>query len=133
MGVDRRRELEDCLTPQWAASQNPPLVAVQRTDEEDGSVRIVGYATSATSVGHSVCECDEVAARIHHEMTQMIGDNAQKRDDDIVLKVIGRRSPALVQWALTRAGLQMQRNMTLMSLGTYEDPTGGIYLPSVMY
>jgi len=127
VGVARDVELADCLKPQWAAAHDPPMVAV-----EQPSGRVVGYATSITSVGHGVGESDEVVARLHHEMTQRAVP-AGRRDDDMVLKLIGRQSPTLMQWALAHAGLRLQRNMTLMALGEYSEPSNGHYMPSVMY
>jgi hypothetical protein len=127
VGVSRAVALSDCLSSQWAASYDPPMVVVdQRTH------RIVGYATSIKSGGHGVGENDEVVARLHYVMTQR-AQPAGRRMDDLLLKIIGRQCPTLVRWALNQAGLKLQRNMTLMAMGQYTDPIGGIYMPSIMY
>jgi hypothetical protein len=91
----------------------------------------VGYATSVTLPGHSVGECDEVVARLHYKMTRRVSSG--RNDDSVLLKVIGRLSPALVKWALTGGGLRLQRNTTLMALGAYSDPVDGVYVPSIGY
>jgi hypothetical protein len=106
---------------------NTPLVAVSA----DGDGHIVGYDTSATSLGHGVAECDEVLARLHFALTQQVPP--ERRDDDVILRVIGRQSPSLMRWALTRAGLRLQRQGTMMARGDYAEPSGGVYSPSVMY
>jgi predicted N-acetyltransferase YhbS len=124
VGVDREVELAECLSPEWATYHDEPLVA-----EEEG--RIVGYATSVTLPGHGVGEDDEVVARLHHEMTRRV--SSSRSDDQVLLKIIGRLSPGLVAWALGPAGLKLQRNATLMALGAYADPAGGVYVPSIGY
>jgi hypothetical protein len=126
--------LKDCLSDQWAAAHGAPLVAVELDDDDaslDGKGRIVGYNTSISSLGHGVGSCDEVMARIHYALTQRT--SPERRTDDIVMRVIGRLSPALLRWALTRAGLRLQRQTTLMCLGDYAEPSGGAYSPSIMY
>jgi hypothetical protein len=125
--VDRSVELKASLSPSWVAV---PLVAVE--DDADGG-HIVGYKTSATGLGHGVATCDEVMARLHYELTQRVPPERLKRKDDVVLQVMGRLSPALLQWGLNRAGLRLQRLSTLMALGDYAEPSGGAYSPSVMY
>jgi hypothetical protein len=126
VGVDREAELADCLSPVWATYHDEPVVA-----EEEGTGRIVGYVTSVTMPGHGVGEDDEVVARLHHEMTGRVSSG--RADDEVLIKVIGRLSPGLVMWALGPAGLKLQRNATLMALGTYADPAGGVYVPSIGY
>lgn len=126
VGVDRENELRDCLSAAWATYHDKPLVA-----EEVGSGRILGYSTSATLVGHSVGENDEVLARIHYEMTKDL--SGSRNADSILLKVVGRLNPGLVKWALNHAKLRLQRLATLMVLGDYSEPTGGAYVPSIEY
>jgi predicted N-acetyltransferase YhbS len=125
VGVEREQDLAECLSSVWSTYHDEPLVAV-----EEGSERLVGYATSVTLPGHSVGECDEVVARLHYKMTRRVSSG--RNDDSVLLKVIGRLSPALVKWALT-GGLRLQRNATLMALGTYSDPVDGVYVPSIGY
>jgi len=126
VGVDREMELSNSLHPVWAMYNDAPLVA-----EDRSSHRIVGYATSATLAGHAVGESEEVVASIHFEMTSNAPVGRNK--DAILLKVIGRLSPGLVKWALTSGGLELQRNATLMVLGSYTDPTAGVYIPSATF
>jgi predicted RNA-binding protein with TRAM domain len=122
-------ELNDCMSSDWAESYDTPMVAVD--DNGDGAGRLVGYITSVTGMGHGVSECDEITARLHHAMTQRV--SAERSDDDVVLRLIGRQHGALVRWALTQAGLRLQRQATLMVRGEYAEPHGGVYVPSVMY
>jgi hypothetical protein len=126
VGVERELELAECLSSTWSTYHDEPLVA-----EEEGSGRIVGYVTSVTLPGHSVGESDEVVARLHFEMTRRV--SASRNDDSVLFKVIGRLSPGLVKWALTGGGLRLQRNATLMALGSYADPVDGVYVPSIGY
>jgi hypothetical protein len=126
VGVSRERALADCLSPQWAAAHDTPLVAV----DQDGG-RIVGYSTGVTGFSHGVYSCDEVLARLHYEMTQRTLTG--RRDDDVLLKLFGRLTPALMRWALTHGGLRLQRQATVMVLGSYADPSGGVYVPTMLY
>ncbi|ELR21816.1 acetyltransferase, GNAT superfamily protein [Acanthamoeba castellanii str. Neff] len=95
VGVDRSVELQASLSPQWAVGHNAPLVAVCSDVGDSGNGRIVGYDTSATSLGHGVAECDEVLARLHFALTQQVPP--ERRDDDVILRVIGRQSPSLMR------------------------------------
>lgn len=88
----------------------------------------MGYATSATLVGHAVATSEEVIARLHYEMTK----DLNRDSDSILLKVIGRLYPSLLRWGLD-SGLRLQRNLTLMALGDYHDAHHGTYVPSIGY
>ena len=77
MGVEREQDLAECLSSVWSTYHDEPLVAV-----EEGSERLVGYATSVTLPGHSVGECDEVAACLHYKMTRCVLSGC---NDDLVV------------------------------------------------
>jgi len=86
--------------------------------EHDG--RITGYATAMAFFGHAVGEtADDLAA--------LIGAAPSFGGPGILVPAGG----PLFQWCLDR-GLRIVQLMTLMSLGLYNEPTGG-YLPSVLY
>ena len=82
--------------------------------------RITGYATALAFFGHAVGETAD-------DLKALIGAAPAFDGPGILVPADG----PLLQWCLDN-GLQVVQLMTLMSLGSYNEPAGA-YLPSVLY
>lgn len=107
-GFDRACELRD------AASQNGALVV-----EHLG--RITGYTTGIAFFGHSVAETNQ-------DLMALIGAAPEFGGPGFLLPT---RNHEVFKWCL-EAGLKLASQMTLMTMGLYNEPTGP-YLPSALY
>jgi len=107
-GFDRARELRD------AASQNSALV-VERLG------RITGYTTGIAFFGHSVAETNQ-------DLMALIGAAPEFGGPGFLLPT---RNHEVFKWCLD-AGLKLVSQMTLMTMGLYNEPTGS-YMPSALY
>jgi GNAT superfamily N-acetyltransferase len=111
-GFDRSGELVDAMTHFGS------LVLLRRG-------RIVAYATAPTLwvMNHGVAESDK-------DLKALLAHAAFTRGTPLSLLVPGRNA-SLLQWCLAE-GLRVAKPMTLMTLGTYQDPKTPWY-PSVEY
>ena len=107
-GHDRAGELRDALA-QGAAS------VVERAG------RITGYATGIAFFAHAVAETNE-------DMKAPIGAATAFPGPGFLLPT---RNAELFRWCLEH-DLRVVQQMTLMSLGSYQEPAGA-FLPSVLY
>ena len=107
-GFDRARELRD------AVSQNSALVI-----EHLG--RITGYTTGVAFFGHSVAETNQ-------DLMALIGAAPEFGGPGFLLPT---RNHEVFKWCL-EAGLKLVSQMTLMTIGLYNEPTGP-YMPSARY
>jgi hypothetical protein len=87
--------------------------------ERDG--RVTGYATSIGYFAHAVSETNE-------DMMALIAAAPEINGPGILVPT---RNHDLLAWCLQN-DLQLVNQMTLMSIGSYCEPTGA-YLPSVPY
>ena len=87
--------------------------------ERDG--RVTGYATSIGYFAHAVSETNE-------DMMALIAATPEINGPGILVPT---RNHDLFAWCLQN-DLQLVNQMTLMSIGSYREPTGA-YLPSVLY
>ena len=85
------------------------------------SGRITGYATMVGFFGHAVTESN-------HDLQALIGAATTFPGPGFLLPT---RNHEVLKWCLDH-GLQLVMQMTLMTTGTYNEPTG-TYLPSVLY
>ncbi|MFQ6011785.1 MAG: GNAT family N-acetyltransferase, partial [Nitrososphaerales archaeon] len=106
-GFDRGGELNDSINRGKA-------VVVGREG------RISGYSTGVTFIGHSIAETNQ-------DLKALIGA-APSLSTGFLIPV---SNSEVLRWCLDK-GLQISRPMTLMSLGTYNEPTGP-FLPSLLY
>jgi predicted N-acetyltransferase YhbS len=83
--------------------------------------RVTGYATSIGFFAHAVGETNE-------DMMALIGAATEISGPGILVPT---RNHALFTWCLAH-GLELVHQMTHMSIGLYNEPTGA-YLPSVLY
>jgi GNAT superfamily N-acetyltransferase len=83
--------------------------------------RVTGYATSIGFFAHAVSETNE-------DMMALIGAATEISGPGILVPTCNH---ALFTWCLAN-GLQLVYQMTHMSIGLYNEPTG-TYLPSVLY
>jgi GNAT superfamily N-acetyltransferase len=83
--------------------------------------RITGYTTGIGFFGHAVGESNE-------DLKALIGAAAEFPGPGFLLPT---RNGEVLRWCLER-GLRIVQPMTLMSLGSYSEPTGA-FMPSVMY
>jgi predicted N-acetyltransferase YhbS len=107
-GFDRARELRD------AASQNSAWVVGHLG-------RITGYTTGIGFFGHSVAETNR-------DLTALIGAAAEFGGPGFLLPT---RNLEVFKWCL-EAGLKLVSQMTLMTIGLYNEPAGA-YMPSALY
>ncbi|HKG99604.1 MAG TPA: GNAT family N-acetyltransferase [Bradyrhizobium sp.] len=83
--------------------------------------RITGYTTGIAFFGHSVAETNS-------DLMALIGSAPEFGGPGFLLPT---RNHELFKWCL-EAGLKLVFQMTLMSIGLYNEPTGA-YMPSVLY
>lgn len=107
-GHDRAGEIEDAIREKTA-------LVVERLG------RVSGYATSIGFFSHAVSQTNE-------DMMALIGAAESITGPGILVPT---RNHALFSWCL-RNDLQLNQQMTLMSIGMYREPAG-VYLPSVIY
>ena len=107
-GHDRAAEIEDAVREKTAT-----------VVEQLG--RVTGYATSIGFFAHAVSETNE-------DMMALIGAAKNITGPGILVPT---RNHALFSWCL-KNNLQLNQQMTLMSIGLYCEPSG-IFLPSVLY
>jgi predicted N-acetyltransferase YhbS len=107
-GHDRAGELEDAIREKTA-------LVVERLG------RMTGYATSIGFFSHAVSETNE-------DMMVLIGAAETITGPGILVPT---RNHALFTWCL-KNGLQLNQQMTLMSIGMCCEPAG-VYMPSVIY
>ena len=107
-GFDRDRELRDAIRTQSAN-------VVEHSDE------ITGYGTGIGFLAHAV-------ARTNQDLKALIAAAAEFPGPGFLLPT---RNHEMFQWCLNR-GLKLVFQMTLMSIGLYNEPAGA-YLPSILY
>ncbi len=107
-GHDRGRELLDSVKR-----------GVARVVEHDGE--ITGYATGMAFFAHSV-------GKTNDDMKALIGAASAFEGPGILVPT---RNAELLFWSLEQ-GLRVVEQMTLMTIGLYNEPAGA-YLPSVLY
>jgi GNAT superfamily N-acetyltransferase len=107
-GFDRDRELRDAIRAHSAS-------VVEHSDE------ITGYATSIGFVAHAV-------AKTNQDLKALIGAATEFPGPGFLLPT---RNHEVFGWCLNR-GLKLVFQMTLMSIGLYNEPAGA-YLPSILY
>jgi predicted N-acetyltransferase YhbS len=107
-GFARDRELRDAIRAHSAS-------VVEHSD------MITGYATSIGFVAHAV-------AKTNQDLKALIGAATEFPGPGFLLPT---RNAEVLVWCLN-AGLRLVFQMTLMSIGLYNEPAGA-YLPSVLY
>ncbi len=107
-GFDRDRELRDAIRAHSAS-------VVEHSDE------ITGYATSIGFLAHAV-------AKTNQDLKALIGAATEFPGPGFLLPT---RNHEVFAWCLNR-GLKLVFQMTLMSIGLYNEPAGA-YLPSILY
>jgi hypothetical protein len=107
-GFDRGGELQDAI------SQKAAFV-VERLG------RITGYTTEIAFFAHSVAETNQ-------DLLALIGAAPELGGPGFLLPT---RNHHVFKWCL-EAGLKLVSQMTLMTIGLYNEPTGP-YMPSVLY
>jgi predicted N-acetyltransferase YhbS len=107
-GFTRHSELEDAIAQKTAS-------VVERQG------RITGYTTGIGFLGHTVAETDT-------GLMALIGAAPEFGGPGFLLPT---RNHEVFTWCL-KGGLRLVYQMTLMTVGLYNEPTGS-YLPSVLY
>ncbi|MBL6651593.1 MAG: GNAT family N-acetyltransferase [Reyranella sp.] len=107
-GFDRSGELADAIEQKTAS-----------VVERDG--RITGYTTAIAFFGHSVAETN-------HDLMALIAAAPEFGGPGLLLPT---RNHEVFSWCL-ESGLKLVFQMTLMTVGLYNEPTGA-YMPSVLY
>ena len=107
-GFDRAGELRDAIEQKTAS-----------VVEHLG--RITGYTTGIAFFGHSVAETNR-------DLMALIGAAPEFGGPGFLLPT---RNHEVFKWCL-EAGLKLVFQMTLMTIGLYNEPTGA-YMPSVLY
>jgi predicted N-acetyltransferase YhbS len=83
--------------------------------------RITGYATAIAFFGHAIAETNDDLQALIGAATSFLGPGF----------LVPTRNSELFRWCLGR-GLRLVYQMTLMSIGLYNEPAGA-WLPSVLY
>jgi hypothetical protein len=83
--------------------------------------RVVAYASSITFSGHAVAETNEDLQALIATATAFQGPGI----------LVPTRNAALFRWCLEN-GLRVVQQMTLMTMGLYNEPAGA-YLPSILF
>ncbi len=83
--------------------------------------RITGYATVIAFFGHAVAESNDDIRALIGAAPALIGPGI----------LVPTRNGELFRWCL-ESGLRLVQQMTLMSIGLYNEPSGA-YLPSIHY
>ena len=107
-GHDRATELRDAI------GEGAATVV-----EHEG--RLTGYATGIGFFGHAVGETTEDLKALIAEASSFSGPGF----------LLPMRNAALFRWCLEQ-GLRVVQPMTLMSVGSYQEPQGA-FLPSILY
>lgn len=107
-GIDRDGELADAI------AQKTALVV-----EHLG--RIVGYTTGIAFFGHSVAETNTALMALIASAPEFGGPGF----------LLPTRNHEVLTWCLS-SGLRLVYQMTLMTIGLYNEPNGA-YLPSILY
>jgi len=107
-GFDRDRELRDAI------AQGAARVVVRNG-------RIAGYVTRIGFSGHAVTETTDDLKALIAAAESFQGPGF----------LVPTRNGALMRWCLDK-GLRVTQSLTLMTMGLYNEPTGG-WLPSVLY
>src|SRR2546422_4448544 len=107
-GHDRSNELSDSI-------RNGTALVV----EEAG--RITGYSTGLAFFGHSAGESNEDLMALVSSASSFAGPGI----------LVPTRNGSLMRWLLDN-GLRINQQMTLMTIGLYNEPKGA-YLPSVLF
>jgi hypothetical protein len=107
-GFDRGAELKDSI------EQNSAMVVVHLG-------RISGYAGLVGFFGHAV-------ARTNQDLMALIAAAAEFAGPGFLLPT---RNHEVLSWCLAN-GLRLMKQMTLMTIGLYNEPSGA-YLPSILY
>lgn len=95
-----------------------------------GSGVIVGYTTGLSLLGHMCCTTGEAVRILYLHVAQKMHE--QDKGEVPLIHLPGRLYPDLLRWTLS-TGLKILRLETLISIGCYNSPSGGIYFPSMAY
>jgi hypothetical protein len=107
-GFDRDGELKDSI------EQNTATVVVHLGT-------ITGYATLVGFFGHAV-------GRTNRDLMALIGATSEFAGPGFLLPT---RNHEVLSWCLA-SGLRLMKQMTLMTVGLYNEPSRA-YLPSILY
>jgi predicted N-acetyltransferase YhbS len=107
-GHDRAGELRDAIGQGTAT-------VVERAG------RVTGYATSVAFFGHTVGDTNEDVQALIAAAPAFLGPGF----------IVPTRNGELLRWCLGH-GLRLVKQMTLMTIGLYNEPRGA-YLPSILY
>lgn len=95
-----------------------------------GSGVIAGYTTGLSLLGHMCCATEEATRILYLHAAQEMHE--QRNGKVPLIHLPGRLYPDLLQWVLS-TGVKILRLETLISIGYYNSPSGGIYCPSMAY
>ena len=84
--------------------------------------RITGYSTGIGWFHHAVAETNDDLKALIGVAPAFLGPGF----------LVPSRNGELFRWCLNQ-GLRVVAQATLMTIGLYNEPTGGVYLPSVLY
>eukprot|EP01097_Dermamoeba_algensis_P002384 TRINITY_DN1939_c0_g1_i2.p1 TRINITY_DN1939_c0_g1~~TRINITY_DN1939_c0_g1_i2.p1 ORF type:complete len:206 (+),score=62.17 TRINITY_DN1939_c0_g1_i2:444-1061(+) len=123
--VSREMDLASC--------ESTTIVAERVKADGDEATEIVGYTTEFSYHGHSVATDLSVIKALIREG----GERKKKEAEEgpgLFVFVRCRLYPELLKWGLNEAKLRTWGLSTLMVKGDhYQDPSGGITLPSIMF
>lgn len=121
------RDSEIHMAAKRAFEWSMPYVVLDKTNGE-----LAGYTTGLADLGH-LTATSEAAARALYAGA---GELMRRQDPHGLaprLRIPGRLAPGLLSWAARTRGVALLRLETLISLGSYTTPEGGVYCPGLSY
>ncbi|WP_025618774.1 type I polyketide synthase [Salinispora cortesiana] len=121
------RDSEIHMAAKRAFEWSMPYVVLDKTNGE-----LAGYTTGLADLGH-LTATSEAAARALYAGA---GELMRRQDPHGLaprLRIPGRLAPDLLSWAARTRGVSLLRLETLISLGSYTPPEGGVYCPGLSY
>lgn len=121
------RDSELHMAAKRAFDWSMPYVVLDKTSGE-----LAGYTTGLADLGH-LTAVSEAAARALYAGAGALMHRHDAAGPAPRLRIPGRLAPDLLSWAARTRGLSLLRLETLISLGTYTPPEGGVYCPGLSY
>lgn len=121
------RDSEIHMAAKRAFEWSMPYVVLDKTTGE-----LSGYTTGLADLGH-LAATSEAAARALYAGAGELTRRQDPNGPAPRLRIPGRLAPDLLSWAARTRGVSLLRLETLISLGSYTPPEGGVYCPGLSY
>lgn len=121
------RDSEIHMAAKRAFDWSMPYVVLDKTNGE-----LCGYTTGLADLGHLAATSEAAAWALYAGA----GELMRRQDPHGLaprLRIPGRLAPELLSWAARTRGVSLLRLETLISLGGYTPPEGGVSCPGLSY